>query len=99
MSKVRADSVPKLLDSKEDIPQRRVVGKDLDLARTIEEHIILYQTRQNLVSINPTNSSTQTMIQFSPPIRKPKAIDIKYMKREPQALLNPNQKWSLEFFL
>ena len=37
-----ADSVPKLLYPEEDVAQRRMMGEELDLARAVKEHIVLY---------------------------------------------------------
>lgn len=37
----RADSVPKFLQAEEDISQRRMVREEFDLARAIEEYIII----------------------------------------------------------
>ena len=36
-----ADSVPELFDAVDDFPQGLVVGEELDLARTVEEDVVI----------------------------------------------------------
>lgn len=45
----KADSIPKLLYPKKKIPQTRMMRKELHLARTIKQHIILPKAPQALV--------------------------------------------------